>query len=294
MQSLDIRNVIPTDFAAWRAVAPGCAWPRALAIPANATLPAKAWTWLGAWRGERCVARLRTNHAQAELVVVNEVAVAAGENADRVAPALLAALGERLPSDLVRVYAEEVAEDAPLRRWLDAAGFQTARRKVVVRRELPFEDAPDLGDLSLHSLAEVGEEAFAQALDAAAEGDPFEEATHPDPLSELRDLIQLAGEAFDANAWWMVRQGAETVGVVLPQADPGEAGLGTLYYIGVTPAHRGRGLGRRLHALGLGALGTRGLVRYVGSSEVKNAAMLRIFDQNGCGVIARQRFYTWP
>jgi ribosomal protein S18 acetylase RimI-like enzyme len=143
---------------------------------------------------------------------------------------------------------------------------------------------------TLRSLAELGEVAFAAAMDLAAEGDPFEPEGPRDALQELRDLVELAGERFDASGWFALLDDAEQVaGVVLPQrwAEP----RGTLFYVAVAPPFRGRGLGRALHALGLRLLGERGAERYVGSTDTRNEAMVHIFSRNGCTEIARQIFY---
>lgn len=55
--------------------------------------------------------------------------------------------------------------------------------------------------------------------------------------------------------------------------------------IGVFPDHRSRGLGKILHARGLEILRAQGALDYIGSTDVLNASMLRVFETNGCSKI---------
>jgi ribosomal protein S18 acetylase RimI-like enzyme len=54
----------------------------------------------------------------------------------------------------------------------------------------------------------------------------------------------------------------------------GVTGQGTLFYVAVLPAFRGRGYGRALHAGGLAMLAERGVTRYVGSTDTRNDPIL--------------------
>ena len=71
-------------------------------------------------------------------------------------------------------------------------------------------------------------------------------------------------------------------GVLLPQIYPDIQTEGTLYYIGVAPERRGEGWGKRLHAHGLALLASRGATRYVGSTDLRNEPMVRVFRHNRC------------
>jgi len=293
VSNLRIHPVEPGEYAAWAALAGGTTWPRSRPVPPPGERPSEPWTWLGAWRDDRCIGRLRAAHPQASMALVEEVVVAAEEDGEGVATALVGALGPHLPLTCL-LYAEEVEEDRPLRRWIEGAGYEVARRKVVVACRLPRGEILDRGGLSLHSLAEVGKAAFAATLEAASEGDPFEPEGAHDALRELGDLIAYAGDAFDPSAWWIVREGEEDVGAVLPQTEADEPEAGSIFYVGIVPEKRGRGFGRLLHALALDALAARGAKRYVGSTELRNAPMRRVFARNGCREIARQVFYAPP
>ncbi|MFH1864364.1 MAG: GNAT family N-acetyltransferase [Candidatus Eisenbacteria bacterium] len=105
--------------------------------------------------------------------------------------------------------------------------------------------------------------------------------------SEVNDALERAG-------WALAQVDGETVGVVLPQEFPDHDGEGTLFYVAVLPAFRGRGHGRALHAAGLAMLAERGVTRYVGSTDTRNGPMLKIFEANGCSQTGTQLFYRAP
>jgi hypothetical protein len=48
--------------------------------------------------------------------------------------------------------------------------------------------------------------------------------------------------------------------------------------IGIVPGYRHKGLGKILHAKGLEILSRQVAIEYIGSTELENAAMIRIFE----------------
>lgn len=143
--------------------------------------------------------------------------------------------------------------------------------------------------LTLRSLAEVGTDAFEAVLHAAAIGDP-ERASVESVVAMLDEFIAMAGDRFDENAWFVVEQDGEPVGVVLPQVFPDRPDRGTMFYVGVVPDQRGRGIGRALHAIGMQALADRGAAGYFGTVDPGNAAMIAVYRGNGCEVyVPRKR-----
>jgi RimJ/RimL family protein N-acetyltransferase len=165
--------------------------------------------------------------------------------------------------------------------FLDA-GFRVGRRKIFVERDLAGFEPPKADPFDYTSLADVGERAFVDVMTRAAVGDPFEDVTSRDALTDFRELVEYAGETFDPRWWRIARVGRRTAGVVLPQRFPGPRNEGTLFYVGVLPEERGKGLGRALHAAGLGFLASAGVSRYIGSTDDRNEPMIRIFEANGC------------
>ena len=177
--------------------------------------------------------------------------------------------------------------NGPLAACLQQQGFTAARSRLLYWRELTAGLPPVPPDLQPRSLAEVGEERFIAWLGEAASGDSD---VDPDPAAEFRSHLDMAGAAFDPALWQSVWQAQALLGLVLPQPYPDVPGSGTLLYLGLLPAWRGRGLGRGLHALGLKLLAAAGCSRYLGSTDSGNLPMQRIFAANGCQLLGRRLF----
>lgn len=74
----------------------------------------------------------------------------------------------------------------------------------------------------------------------------------------------------------------EPLGVSIPHIEHGTTEEGRLFYFGVTPQHRGKGLGKLFHLYSLELLKNMNATCYVGSTDVNNVYMIRIFQANGC------------
>jgi RimJ/RimL family protein N-acetyltransferase len=56
----------------------------------------------------------------------------------------------------------------------------------------------------------------------------------------------------------------------------------------------GRGLGAVLVRRGIETMLARGATRYIGSCDVRNAAMIRIFERIGCTRVTSQHVFVRP
>lgn len=198
-----------------------------------------------------------------------------------------AAQGER------RIITWETPDRSRINRALVEAGCTVHRRKLFVRRELVAGDLPPTIAFDWRTLAEAGEAALRGVLWDASQGDPFEDEDR-DPQREWMELVAETGDDLDRHLWRIARWRGETVGVLLPTLWEGKRREGTLSYIGILPAHRGRGLGRALHAAGLRLLAGAGAHRYVGSTDERNRAMARVFARNGCRTESVQLYLDAP
>lgn len=179
------------------------------------------------------------------------------------------------------------------RRWNDAlrrAGCIEHRRKLFVKRDLTT-NVPDDQGLGWRTLAEDDEAAFVARMMDVSEGDPFEDDAR-DADREWQELKDHIGAALDPTLWRTALVDGEPIGVLLPTVFPGDVCEGSISYVGVLPAHRGCGYGRRLHADGLRLMAERGATHYVGSTDVRNEAMARTFAANGCRVTGTQVFWN--
>ena len=187
----------------------------------------------------------------------------------------------------------ETPESGVWQSALLETGFLPGPRKVFVERRLDDDLPPAPSHWRLRSLLEAGETAFVARMFEASEGDPFEERKggKRDLDREWRDLVEGAGARFDPARWKLVDDERGPVGVVLPHAVNAETG--TLSYVGVVPSRRRVGLGSGLHALGLRLLAAEGLRRYVGSTDVRNAAMRAVFAKNVAPVTGTEAYFRW-
>jgi len=177
----------------------------------------------------------------------------------------------------------ETPRRAPLNDALAHAGYAVHRRKLFVERNLaevppsPCTPPPP----SLVSLQEAGREEFIAAMRHCSADDPFAEEGS-DAAQEFDELVEYAGTAFDPNDWFIARDKEGRIGIILPQIYADRPSEGTLFLIGVAPERRGVGWGTILHAHGLALLAERGAQRYVGSTDLRNERMVRVFGRNLC------------
>lgn len=75
----------------------------------------------------------------------------------------------------------------------------------------------------------------------------------------------------------------EPVGVVFPHLEPDKDREGRIFWIGIHPKFRGKGLGKNLHLIGLYRLRNDFKAKsYLGATEVNNNPMKKIMLSNGC------------
>jgi ribosomal protein S18 acetylase RimI-like enzyme len=158
------------------------------------------------------------------------------------------------------------------------AGYRHRRSVAHVDRAL---DAPLPLERGLASVtaADLGGGAFCRWLGGALADSPNRDLSR-DPVVVLQELGERFAGAIDLGAWLAVSSGGVPIGVVMPQLLPD--GTGTMAFVGVLRGARGRGMGARLHRLGLAALQERGVTRYRDMTDVTNHPMRRVFRENGC------------
>jgi len=234
-------------------------------------------TFLLAFDGQRCVGRLEGTFLNPSLYFVRELYASEGERAAETESALCAYLHDSFARDGVVVLTWDAAESEPVNAALLRSGFRVAKRKTYVEKSITGYESPYRDPFTYASLADVGRDAFVD--------NPNRDADR-----EFRELVEYAGRRFDPSWWQVARLEGESIGVVLPQAFPKRADEGTLFYVGVRPAWRGRGHGKVLHAAGLQFLARHGVTKYVGSTDTRNAPMIAVFAANGCSPTGTQLF----
>ena len=75
----------------------------------------------------------------------------------------------------------------------------------------------------------------------------------------------------------------EAAGIVLPHIEPDTDREGRMFWIGMHPSYRGKGLGKNLHMIGLYRLQEEFKAKtYLGSTQIDNYPMRNIMASNGC------------
>jgi GNAT superfamily N-acetyltransferase len=251
-------------------------------------------TFLVALDGERPVGRLRGTFLDRETYLILEVRIAEGLPCSVIEDALIGHLALTFSRDGITVFSSDRPRNREINSALDRAGFTIEKTKAYVGRSLEGELPEPEVAFGLLTLAEVGREKFVSVMTAASEGDPFEDMEGRDPDADFQELVEMAGDRFDESSWYLPLVDGEIVGVLLPQAFPDSETDGTLFYVAVLPRFRGKGYGRALHATGLSMLAARGVSKYIGSTDTRNAPMLRVFKANGCPQTSTQFFFSPP
>ncbi len=76
----------------------------------------------------------------------------------------------------------------------------------------------------------------------------------------------------------------EPIGMSIPHIETGTESEGRLFYFGVMPHYRGKGISSQLHLQSLHMLKEMGATYYIGSTHTSNEKMQKIFWRNHCSV----------
>jgi ribosomal protein S18 acetylase RimI-like enzyme len=159
--------------------------------------------------------------------------------------------------------------------------------KRVVRRPIRGYRSPYRSRFRFVSLEKAGKRRFIAAFGKVMQGGPSGDFNPNAPAREFAILSKLAGAGLDPSMWRIAYLKGKLAGMILAQKRR-QPWKGTLFFFGVAPEFRGRGLGKVLHAKGLELLAESGCRSYVGGTDARNAAMLATFRANGCKSIG-----TW-
>lgn len=171
-------------------------------------------------------------------------------------------------------------DDRKWREILGRNGFSNLQDKAYFRRKISGCVAPADELLRYKSMAEVGREMMLNIHSLTYVENPNRNFSSPEV--DFKSHEESAGQLFDSQGWFVAFRNDQPVGVLLPQRFPDRPQEGTLMSFGVTRAYRGQGFGRLLHAKGLEILSHQGVTDYIGSTDIQNFPMIRIFERNGC------------
>jgi ribosomal protein S18 acetylase RimI-like enzyme len=242
--------------------------------------PQGACVWW-ARRGRRCagVAMVVTNPGRTGMLFFSPPAAPEVEE-EALAGAIAAASAQALQSGLSMVQALP-ARGGGDARVLERAGFRFLAELVYMSLRLrqPLEEPRqeglawrEYGRFDEEELAEIVKMTYVDSLDCPA-------------LSGVRDVRDVllshksTGE-FRPQAWWIVEEASRPAGCILVNDFPGML-ASEVVYLGLVPAHRGRGLGRILLRRAAWCAGERGMESLTLAVDMANVYAKRLYESEG-------------
>lgn len=169
-------------------------------------------------------------------------------------------------------------------------GFEKYASKVEVFRDLqditPYTVGCEwrtLGDLT------ISEEEFKRLWEKCMSGSD----NAPSSLSMDEQLDSVKNELGEewrksCNAIYLEDR---PIGIAVAHIEPETVDEGRLFYFGLLPEERGKGLSSVIHNQSLNILKQMGATYYIGSTHETNKRMQKVFFNNGCSIKARTESY---
>lgn len=171
-----------------------------------------------------------------------------------------------------------------------SAHFQKLKKKLYViksrsieySRVLPLEKFPDNYDRTITFLSaeEVGITRFLEVWKNAMSHSLNAPSFYT--IEEQYEAMKQEVGAQYKTSCYIVFKNKIPLGVVMPIIEPGTKEEGRLFYFGLLPDKRGKGLGTIVHRIGLHLLKQKGASYYIGSTGTNNKPMQQIFRNNDC------------
>lgn len=171
-----------------------------------------------------------------------------------------------------------------LARELEEIGFELLLQSERWEGPLPADSGEGVGDIRWEDFEAVGAAGFVAALESTCAPGDAALRIHGSAAAALEEWTVAAtaeGAPPDRRGWWVLRRGADAVGVVLGVVDPGPPATSGLQYISLEPTLRGGGRGRALAREALARLRGLGAAVHRDATDVDNAAMASIFEGLG-------------
>jgi RimJ/RimL family protein N-acetyltransferase len=175
---------------------------------------------------------------------------------------------------------------------LEAAGYEPLRDGLRWLLRAPGAASND-GPLRFRTIAEVGEDAFVDAIAATFEATPDAELTREVQERGARGAARAYLDdhtALEHQPEWFELgfAGDELVVVIMGARNPTSA---VIAYVGVVPAQRGRGFAAALVHRGSERLAAAGATEIRGDCDRDNIAMAKAFERAGYEQFARRRSF---
>ncbi|MFC7687044.1 hypothetical protein [Ureibacillus sp. GCM10028918] len=180
--------------------------------------------------------------------------------------------------------------DERFESWLLQRKFCKISSIVEYTRKLA--DLPEMdGQIVWHSLSEglLDDREYGELYDLCR----LESANKNKKLpmdQVMNSLKNELGPEWRQHCYYFTKDEA-LAGISIPHIEMGTEDEGRLFYFGVVPNLRGQGLGINIHKISLVLLKKFLANYYVGSTDVNNSYMIKIFEKNGCELRDRKGIY---
>ncbi|VDG89518.1 Acetyltransferase (GNAT) family [Lysinibacillus sphaericus] len=180
--------------------------------------------------------------------------------------------------------------DETYETWLLKKGFHKVSVIVEYTLDLNTIDS-QRSDVSSIVLAacEMSDETFANLYEQCRSGSANKNKLFT--IEQIMESFELElGSNWRSHCMIFQKEG-EPVGISIPHIESGTMEEGRLFYFGILPEWRGKGMGTICHQHTLDALKEFGATYYVGSTDAGNDAMIRVFEKNDCVLRDRKGIY---
>lgn len=180
--------------------------------------------------------------------------------------------------------------DEQFENWLLERKFSKISSIVEYTRDLKELQSMD-NQIVQHSLSEglMDDQKYAELYELCRSGSANKNTKQPiaQVMSSLENEL---GPEWRKHCYYFLKDGAYA-GISIPHIEMGTEDEGRLFYFGVVPAQRGQGIGAQIHQISMHLLKHFHATYYVGSTDVNNANMIKIFEKNGCELRDKKGIY---
>jgi len=187
-----------------------------------------------------------------------------------------------------------IGERTEKAQWfLENSDFQLEHINHVFLNNLKGLRQPNI-QFELKPFKEVDLNYFQSIYYECSKGDPQNDSPNLTPEGFFEKHKREIGHVYDESLICLALFQDQVIGVLslrVEQIGDTDQKEGSINYIGLLPAFRGKGYGKELHLTGLRRLAKLGCNNYYGGTDSKNKPMLKIFDANNCLLIEVQHYY---
>lgn len=174
--------------------------------------------------------------------------------------------------------------------WLLNKGFNQISSIVEYTRKL--DGLPSIGDnITWHALSEgmMRDQEYSELYQLCTTGSANKNEVQP-IAKIMHTLKSELGLDWRKHCFYF-KKNDKLLGIGIPHIEMGTEDEGRLFYFGVVPDQRGKGIGTKIHKITLSLLKGFSASYYVGSTDVNNEHMIKIFEGNGCYCRDRKGIY---